>query len=82
MLKYLIIINILEFFLMGIDKLKAIKQSWRIPEKTLLLIAFLGGSLGGIIGMIIFHHKTKKIKFKILYPLFLLINILIIYYIK
>ena len=80
LITYIVIINILEFLLMGYDKYKSIKNKWRIPEKTLFLIACLGGSLGGILGMIFFHHKTKKISFKILFPLFLLINIII--YIK
>lgn len=80
MQEYLIIINILSFILFGIDKYKAIHKKNRIPEIVLLFISLLGGSLGGLIGMILFHHKTKKIKFKILIPLFLIINILIILY--
>lgn len=82
MYRYLIIINILLFILMGIDKFNSIKKKTRIPEKVLLSLSLLGGSIGGILGMLIFHHKTKKLKFKILFPLFLLINILIIIYIK
>ena len=82
MYEYLIFINILLFILMGIDKYNAIKNKIRIPENVLLSLSLIGGSIGGILGMFIFHHKTKKLKFKILFPLFLLINILIIIYIK
>ncbi|MBQ3307473.1 MAG: DUF1294 domain-containing protein [Bacilli bacterium] len=78
MLIYYILINILEFSLMGIDKYKAINNSWRIPEKLLFGIALIGGSLGGILGMEIFRHKTKKRSFQILLPLFLLLNIYIL----
>ena len=57
---YLLAINFLSFLLMGIDKLKAKKENARrIPEKTLFLFALLGGSVGSILGMRIFHHKTK-----------------------
>ena len=77
---YILGINILEFIAMGIDKYNAIHNRWRIPEKSLFLLALLGGSIGGILGMIIFHHKTKKVSFKILFPIFLIINIIL--YIK
>ncbi len=73
---YLIIgINLLSFILMGIDKLKAIKNNYRISENTLLLISIIGGGIGTLIGMILFHHKTKKLKFQILVPISILINI-------
>lgn len=75
---YLLIINIIEFILMGLDKLFAIKNKNRIPEITLLFLSFLGGSLGSILGMILFRHKTKKWKFKILFTLFLVIHIILI----
>ena len=76
LIKYIIIINIITFISMGIDKYQAKNNKWRIPEKSLFLLAFLGGSIGGILGMIIFSHKTKKVSFKILFPLFLIINII------
>ena len=79
---YLIIINIYQFFVMGLDKLLAIKKRNRISEKTLLLNSLIGGSIGSIIGMYTFRHKTKKLKFQILYPLFLIIHIFIYLYIK
>lgn len=61
---YLIGINILTYLLYGIDKAKASKNAWRIPEKYLFLFTFLGGSLGAILAMKQFHHKTKKSEFK------------------
>ena len=77
---YLIIgINLLSFILMGIDKLKAIKNTYRISENTLLLISILGGGIGTLSGMILFHHKTKKLKFQILVPISILINIYLYY---
>lgn len=78
---YLIIINIIEFIIMGLDKLLAIKHKYRIPEFTLLFLSAIGGSIGAIVGMFFFHHKTKKLKFKILFPLFLILHFIIIYYI-
>ena len=67
----LLLINIVAFAAYGIDKRKAQKDRWRIPESTLLLLAFFGGALGALLGMRVFHHKTKHWKFKILVPLFL-----------
>lgn len=72
---YFIIINIIGFVIMGIDKRKAIKKRWRIRESTLFLIAFVGGSIGAILGMRIFHHKTKHWYFVYGIPLILLIQI-------
>lgn len=58
-LLYLIIVNLAGFLQMGADKRKAIRNAWRIPEARLFLCALLGGSLGSILGMYVFHHKTK-----------------------
>lgn len=80
MKEYLIIINILSFILYGIDKLKAIKKEERISEKTLILIGILGGSIGSLIGMNLFRHKTKKLKFIISLPLILIIHIIVVIY--
>ncbi len=74
---YLIIINIIAFALMGIDKAKAIKHKWRIPEKHLFLSAALGGSIGAIAGMEAFRHKTKHLSFKIGMPAILVIQIVV-----
>lgn len=69
---YLIIINIITFILYGSDKSRARRNAWRIPELTLIGFAAAGGALGAFLGMRIFHHKTKKLKFRILIPLFLI----------
>ena len=69
---YFVIMNILAFIIYGVDKSRARKNKWRISEATLILLAFFGGALGASLGMIIFHHKTKKRKFYITVPLLLL----------
>lgn len=80
---YMLIMSIIGFMSMGMDKRrsmdkrKTIKRGWRIPERTLILIAFFGGALGSFLGMNLFRHKTKHMKFKILIPLALLVNILL-----
>ena len=79
MLNLLIIWNVIVFAVYGIDKLKAIKNGWRISEKALLMLAFCMGGVGAYLGMQTFRHKTKKLKFKILVPLAILLNIAIIY---
>ena len=70
---YLVAINIIAFIAYGVDKYKAIKEKWRIPEATLIGLAALGGGVGALLGMQIWHHKTKKPKFRIFVPLFLVI---------
>ena len=76
-MKYLIIylacINLFAFMIYGVDKRKAIKGKWRIPENTLIATAFVGGALGALFGMCVWHHKTKKWKFRILVPLSIVI---------
>lgn len=67
--------SVIAFIVYGIDKLKAKKNLWRVPEKVLILLAFIGGALGALIGMYTFHHKTKKLKFTVLVPLALIIHI-------
>lgn len=71
---YLILVNLLAFAAMGVDKRRAGKKEWRIPEASLLALAFLGGALGGTLGMLLFHHKTRHPKFTVLLPLFLLLQ--------
>ena len=78
---YVIIINIIGLLSMFIDKYRAIKNKWRIPEKTLFLIAILGGSIGSNIGMRLFRHKTKHKQFTIGLPSILIFQILILNYI-
>ena len=75
---YLIVINLIGFFVMWLDKKKAIKGSWRIPEKTLFLITALGGGIGTIAGMYIFRHKTQKLGFVIGFPFITILEIILI----
>lgn len=83
-LKYIIIyvigINIIGFFAMLIDKQKAKRGSWRIPEKTLFTITLLGGGIGAIAGMYLFRHKTKKLYFTIGFPVILISETALIVY--
>ena len=67
------------FLLYGIDKRKAIKQKWRIKEAALILSAFFMGGMGAFLGMKAFRHKTKHLKFKILVPFAIIVNIAIIF---
>ena len=78
---YLIIINIAAFTAYGIDKRKAKKDKWRIPERTLLGLAFVGGSPGALCGMYLFHHKTQKMKFVIGVPVMIALHAGVGYYI-
>lgn len=75
---YLIIINIIGFLAMGIDKSKARRKEWRIPEKGLFLLAILGGSLGTCAGMYIFRHKTKHWYFAIGMPAILVLDLILL----
>ena len=74
-LLYLLTINAAGFLSMLVDKHKAKKNQWRIPERTLLLIALLGGSIGSLLGMYTVRHKTKHLKFTLGIPLILLAQI-------
>lgn len=74
---YLIIINIIAFFAMFIDKRKAKYGKWRIKEHTLFILALIGGSVGAIIGMYTFRHKTKKARFFVGFPVILIVEVLI-----
>ena len=78
---YLIIINIVAFALMGIDKRKAIKKKYRIPEKVLFMSALLLGSIGANLGMKVFRHKTKHLTFVIGMPAIFVIQVLIVVFI-
>ena len=77
---YLLAINAVTFIVYGIDKYKAKKAKWRIPEATLLLLAVLGGSIGAWMGMKVWHHKTMHKKFKYGIPAILLIQIALMAY--
>lgn len=80
MIIYFIVINIIGFFIMWLDKRKAIKGSWRIPEKTLFIITALGGGIGTIAGMYTFRHKTQKIQFVVGFPVITILEIMTIIY--
>ncbi len=75
---YLLLINAASLFLMLIDKVKARKNHWRIPERTLLTVAAIGGSLGAVLGMNLFRHKTKHPKFSIGLPCILAVHIVLL----
>lgn len=68
----LLLINMASFLLMGEDKRRARRGAWRIPERTLFLSAALFGGLGGVLGMHIFHHKTKHLRFRLGFPALLM----------
>jgi len=76
---YVIMMNLVAFALMGIDKYKAKKKAWRIPEATLFLFAIFGGSLGSTLGMFVFHHKTRHWYFRYGLPLILIVQLVCIY---
>ena len=77
---YFFIINLFAIFLMKYDKVKAINNQYRVNEKTLFLIALILGGIGIYIGMYLFRHKTKHVKFTVGIPLIIILNILTIYY--
>ena len=76
---YLIVINLIAFFAMYLDKRKARYGKWRIPEQSLLVLALIGGSIGSIIGMYTFRHKTKKLRFSIGFPVILILQIVLMF---
>jgi len=71
-------VSLLTFSIFGLDKFKAVQNQWRISEKTLFFFSFIG-PIGALLGMIIFHHKIRKIKFLVVIPLFLLLHMFITY---
>ena len=77
LLAYLFIVNAAGFLLMLTDKIKAKKNAWRVPEKVLFLVSLLGGSLGSLIGMYTFRHKTKHFSFVLGIPLIFAVQIII-----
>ena len=77
---YLVVINILTFFIMWWDKHEAKLGDWRVSEKFLFCLVLLGGGIGGIAGMYVFRHKKKKWYFKYGFPIILIIEILILYF--
>ena len=77
---YFIVINLFGFFIMWLDKRKAKKGAWRIPEKTLFIITAIGGGIGTTAGMFVFHKKKKKIQFLIGFPFITILEIVTILY--
>lgn len=82
MTAYLVLVNAAAFLLMLVDKQKARKGAWRIPEATLLTVAALGGSIGAIAGMYIFRHKTRHLKFSLGLPLILITQLALLWLIN
>lgn len=72
---YLATVNLITFTAFGIDKWKAVHKQWRIPEKTLLGLSFIGGAAGGLVAMHLFRHKTRKRKFAVGVPLMLVLHL-------
>ena len=79
---YLVLMNLAGFLAMGIDKRRAKKRAWRLPEKLLFGISILGGSVGSWMGMYVFHHKTKHWYFAVGMPLILVLQSILAIYIK
>ena len=77
-LLYLLLINAVGFLLMLVDKFKAKKNLWRIPEATLMTVAALGGSIGSLLGMYTVRHKTKHVKFTVGIPAILILQIALV----
>lgn len=75
---YFIFVNLFGFVLMGIDKKKAIKGAFRIPEAALFMVAIIGGSIGSILGMYTFHHKTRHLIFVYGMPAILILQIILL----
>lgn len=76
---YLVGINLAAFLVYGEDKRRAARQLWRISEATLLWLAVIGGAAGALAGMYVFHHKTRKAKFKFGVPLILVVELVLAY---
>lgn len=77
---YLLLINLAAFVTFGVDKRRAKRGAWRVPEKTLFLLAILGGSVGAIAGMRTFHHKTKHWYFRFGLPAILIAQLALAYW--
>lgn len=78
---YFLAINIVLFVVMGVDKYKAIRRRWRIPEATLFILALVGGACGGTVGMYSFRHKTKHWYFAVFFPLLALAQLALYFFV-
>ena len=70
-----VLVNLVAFALMGVDKQRARTHQWRVPEKTLFLLAIVGGGVGALLGMWCFHHKTRHWYFRIFFPLLAIVQL-------
>ena len=77
LIAYLVSISVITFACFGIDKWKAVKHKWRIKEAVLMALCLIGGSIGGLAGMYIFHHKTRKPLFFIGIPAILILQLVL-----
>ncbi|QGQ48839.1 DUF1294 domain-containing protein [Metabacillus sediminilitoris] len=77
---YYLLLNIVSFLIMGIDKNRAKRGEWRIREATLWWLAVIGGAIGGYIGMRVYHHKTKHVSFKFGFPILTIFHLLLFMY--
>lgn len=75
---YIAAVNVISFIVMGVDKRRAIKRAFRVPESTLFVLAIIGGSIGSIAGMHLFHHKTRHWYFLYGMPVILALQILLV----
>ncbi len=82
LLLYFFIINLIGYFLMYLDKQKAKKDKWRIKESTLFIVSIIGGSIGTFLGMKVFRHKTKHLKFIVGIPFIIIVQALFIYFLN
>ncbi len=82
LLIYLVVINVLTFLDFGLDKFKAKHHKWRTPEKSLLMMAVAGGSIGAWLGMNTFHHKTQHKKFKYGIPLIMILQLVLLLWMR
>ncbi|MBR5657235.1 MAG: DUF1294 domain-containing protein [Prevotella sp.] len=77
---YLVAINVVTFIVYGVDKYKAVRSKWRIPESTLIGLAVVGGSIGAWMGMKFWHHKTLHAKFRFGIPIILIAQVALVYW--
>jgi len=75
---YIAAVNVISFIVMGVDKRRAVKRAFRVPESTLFVLAIIGGSIGSIAGMHLFHHKTRHWYFLYGMPVILALQILLV----
>lgn len=78
---YILLVNIVAFLIMGIDKHRAQRNKWRISESSIFAVGIIGGGLGILLGMRFFHHKTKHLKFTLGIPVEVILNIVMFGYI-